>query len=75
MNPVKIVAGGSAGSVGALVAVYVAGRFGLHLTADDGTVIAVAATAVAAFVAHNGLVGIARMVWSGDKQPPSPPAQ
>lgn len=67
MNPVKIVAGGSAGSILALIAVYVAGRFGVRLTADDGAVAASAATAGCAFVAHNGVVGIARMVWQGDK--------
>lgn len=74
MNPVKIVSGGSAGGIGALIAVYVSGRLGWHLTADDGAVIAASAVAVAAFVAHNGLVGIVRLIWRGEKQsPPAPP--
>ena len=65
----KIVAGGGAGSVVALVAVYVAGRFNVNLNADDGAVIATATTAVCAFLAHNGIVGLARILWRGDQQP------
>lgn len=66
INSTRIVSGGGSGGGLAVLAVYVAGRFGAHLTAEDGAAIATAAMAVGAFVAHNGLVGLARIVWHGE---------
>lgn len=73
MDGTKLAIGGSTGSVGGLLAVYIGQRLHWHLTPDDGAVIVAVASAAAAFIAHNGLVGIARMVWRGQKTPPAPP--
>ncbi len=73
MDPKKVVAGGvSGGSLGALV-VYIASRFKLDLTADDGAWIAYAATVSGAFLAHNGIRGIGSIIWSGMKTVASGP--
>jgi hypothetical protein len=75
MNATKLAAGGSAGGAIAAAIVYLLGRLHVNLTAEDGAVGATALIAVAAFVAHNGLVGAARLVWRGSKaDPPAPPA-
>lgn len=71
MDATKIVAGGSTGSLGGILAVYVGGRFGWHLTADDGAVITAAAAGVFAFIAHNGILGVGRILLRGDKTPPA----
>ena len=76
MDATKIVAGGSTGGIGGVLLVYLGQRLGWNLTATDGASIAAGLAAVVAFVAHNGLVGIARMVWRGTTQPagtPPPP--
>lgn len=65
MNGTKIVGGGSAGAGLGTAAVYVAGRFGAHLSSEDGALIATGAIAVAAFIAHNGIRGAFRLVWRG----------
>lgn len=74
MNPNKIVAGGSAGGGIGLLVAYVGSRLGWNLTAEDGAAIAVSATAVVAFIAHNGVTGIARIVWKGSGNQASPAA-
>ena len=65
MEGTKIVAGGGAGLGLSAAAVYVAGRFGAHLTSVDGDLIASAVIAVSAFVAHNGVRGAFRVLWDG----------
>ena len=65
MEATKIVGGGAAGGGLGAAAVYVAGRFGAHLTSEDGALIASALIAVAAFVAHNGVRGAFRVLWRG----------
>jgi hypothetical protein len=65
MEATKIVGGGTAGGALGAAAVYVAGRFGAHLTSEDGALIATAAIAIAAFVAHNGIRGAFSTLWRG----------
>lgn len=64
MDPVKI--GGGSGGVAGLLAVYISGRFGWHLTATDGAAILAASVALIASLVHNGgLVGVARLLFRG----------
>ena len=72
MNATKIVSGGSAGGALAAAIVYVLGRFNIQLTAEDGALAAVALVAVAAFVAHNGIAGVFRIIWKGSNTPSQP---
>lgn len=74
MNGTKIVSGGSAGGALAAAIVYVLGRFHVTLTAEDGALAALALVAGAAFVAHNGISGVGRIIWRGQQTPPAPPA-
>jgi hypothetical protein len=67
----KIVGGGTAGGALGAAAVYIAGRFGAHLTSEDGAIIATGAIAVAAFVAHNGVRGAFSTMWRGSGNVPS----
>lgn len=70
MDATKIVSGGSAGIGLGAAAVYVAGRFGAHLTSEDGALIASGAVALLAFIVHNGLRGCARIFWRGQGNTP-----
>lgn len=72
MNATKIVGGGGAGGALGAAAVYIADRFGAHLTSEDGALIASAAIAVGAFVVHNGLRGCVRILWRGQGNEPAP---
>lgn len=65
MDGTKIVSGGAAGAGIGPVAVYAANRLGAHLNSEDGALIGVAAVAVVAFIAHNGVRGVGRLVWRG----------
>jgi len=74
VNATPIVAGGSTGSLGGVLLVYLGQRLSWNLTPTDGAAIVAGLTAVVAFVAHNGLVGIWHMVWRGNPQPNVPQA-
>lgn len=65
MDATKLVSGGAAGAGIGPAAVYVASRFGAHLNSEDGALIAGAAIAVFAFLAHNGISGVWRMFLHG----------
>lgn len=65
MNATKIVSGGSAGGALAAAVVYILGRFHITLTAEDGALAAAGLIAVGAFVAHNGIVGVWRLLLHG----------
>lgn len=67
MNASKLVGGGIGGFSLSYLIVYVANRFGAHLTADDGLAIAGSIVTAATVVAHNGLKGLAKMLWSGSR--------
>lgn len=71
MDGSKIAAGGSAGAGLGAIAVYLANRFGAHLTAEDGAIIAVSLVGVVAFVSHNGLAGAFRVIWRGGTTTPA----
>ena len=64
--------GASVGATGSLslVVVWIAGNlFHWAVSAEDGVVMATIISAVALFVAHNGLAGIARMfVWGSRRE-------
>lgn len=55
---------GTAASIGVL-AVWIAGHFGIKLGAEEAAAIAGAASAVALFIGRNGLIGLARILWRG----------
>lgn len=74
MNPTKIIGGGSAGGGLGAAAVYIAGRFGAHLTSEDGALIAAGFIAVGAFLTHNGLRGSLRLLWRGSSSSSTPTA-
>ena len=66
--------GASVGATGSLslVIVWLAGNlFHLAVSAEDGVVMATIISAVALFIAHNGLVGIVRMFWWGSRRDPA----
>lgn len=63
-HPNTTVSVGGSG-VGVLI-VWLAGHFGVSLSAEEGVVIAGAVTTAALFVGRKGLRGIARMIWRGD---------
>jgi hypothetical protein len=73
MDATKIISGGAAGAGLGPAAVYVAGRFGAHLTSEDGALIAASAMAVGAFIAHNGIRGVWRILWHGSGSTPAAP--
>ena len=76
MDGTKIAAGGSAGGGLGAIAVYLAARFGAHLTSEDGALVALSVVAVAAFIAHNGIMGALRLLWRGSTTTPaSAPAE
>lgn len=72
MNGGKIAAGGTAGGGLGAALVYVLGRFGVDLNAEDGALIAAGLIAVGAFLVHNGLVGAWHLLLHGS---PSPKAE
>jgi hypothetical protein len=74
MNGTKIVGGGGAGAGLGAALVYVAGRFGAHLTPEDGALIAATVIGACAFVVHNGLRGALGVLWRGPENPPPPPS-
>lgn len=74
MDSTKIIGGGASGMGLGAAAVYIAGRFGAHLTPEDGALIASGAVALFAFLAHNGIRGAFRAVWRGSSSEPSPPS-
>ena len=62
--------GASVGATGSLslVIVWLSGNlFHWAISAEDGVVLATIVSAVALFVAHNGLVGVGRMVLWGTR--------
>lgn len=65
MDSGKIIGGGSAGIGIGTAAVYIAGRFGAHLTDEDGAIISAAAITIGAFIAHNGIRGMFSLIWRG----------
>lgn len=70
-------AGASVGATGSLslVIVWLAGNvFHLAVSAEDGVVMATIVSAVALFVAHNGIAGIYDMVRWGNRNPHPPAA-
>lgn len=67
MEGQRIVGGGGVGIGLGAAAVYVANRFGAHLTSEDGVVIASTAIAVGAFIVHNGVRGAFRVIWRGSE--------
>lgn len=74
MNGQRIVAGGSAAGLLAVIVVYLSGRIGGHLSQDDGAIIAATAIAFGAFFVHNGgLAGLWRLILHGQTSPPPPP--
>jgi len=73
MNASKIVSGGTAGAGIGPAAVYVANRLGAHLNSEDGALIGVAAVAAGAFVVHNGIRGVWRLIWHGSGATPDAP--
>jgi hypothetical protein len=75
MDAAKIVSGGAAGAGIGPAAVYLASRFGAHLTSEDGALIAGTAIAVFAFLAHNGISGVWRLFLHGQGSQPSAPAE
>lgn len=74
MEATKIVGGGSAGGALGAAAVYIAGRFGAHLTPEDGALIASGAIGLGAFIVHNGVRGCARIIWRGQSSSSTPAA-
>lgn len=50
----------------AVIAIVVAGRVGLHLTADEGATAAGAVATLTAAVSHYGIIGILHRAWSGE---------
>lgn len=74
MDSSKIIGGGASGIGLGAAAVYIAGRFGANLTSEDGALIASGAIAVAAFVAHNGIRGVGRILWRGSSSSSTAPA-
>lgn len=60
--------GGASGASGGVFVVWLLGHVGVTLSAEDGGVIASAALGVGAYVAHHGLVGVARIIWRGDRK-------
>ena len=68
--------GASVGATGSLslVIVWLAGNlFHLAVSAEDGVVLATIISAVALFVAKNGLVGIGHLFIWGTRKDPAPP--
>jgi hypothetical protein len=65
---VRALLGGAGGATGGVFVVWLLGHVGVTLTAEDGGVIASGALAAGAYVAHHGVVGVARIVWRGDRQ-------
>lgn len=77
MNATKIVSGGATGGGLGAAVVYILGRFGITLTSEDGALIALGLVAAVAFIAHNGISGVGRILWhgssAGDGPSPQPP--
>lgn len=63
----KAVAGGTSGGVAGLLVVWLLGRFGIPLGAEEGAAIASASLSAGAVVAHYGLIGLARRLLWGDR--------
>lgn len=58
-----------------LVVVWLAGNiFHWAISAEDGVVMATIISAVALFVANNGLAGLANMIWRGRRREQAPSA-
>lgn len=70
LNANKIAGGGGGGAGAAVLLVYLLSRFKINLSADDGALIVTAAVAAGAFIAHNGILGVARIFLRGNSQPP-----
>lgn len=66
-HPNAAAAGGS--TIPAVLIVWLAGYFGLDLSAEAGALVAGGIIATALFVGRRGIVGVARIVWRGN--PPS----
>lgn len=64
----RALVGGAGGVSGGVFVVWLLGHLGVTLSAEDGGVIASAALAAGAFVAHNGIVGVAHIIWRGDRK-------
>lgn len=62
-HPNAATAGGV--SVAALAVVWIAGRLGVSLSAEDGALLAGAASAVALFIGRNGLRGAWNRIVNG----------
>jgi hypothetical protein len=58
---------GGSTATGALVVVWILGRVGVTLTAEEGAVIAGAASTLALLIGRNGVKGVVGMVWHGSK--------
>jgi hypothetical protein len=51
------------------IVVYLAGRFGVNLSAEDAAIVVTVASTVLAFIGSDGLVGAWRILMHGTKHP------
>lgn len=62
-HPNATTAGGTGGA--GLVVVWLLGRAGITLSAEEGGAIAAGAATLALLIGRNGVKGLARAVWKG----------
>ena len=64
-HPNTTVATGGSGA--GLLLIFLLGRFGVHLTPEEGAAIVAAISSLILFVGRNGARGLLRKVWRGPK--------
>lgn len=65
----KQAAGGSAGTGGSILIVWLLGYAGVDISAEIGAAIGAASAAAGAFLWHHGIVGAFRQIVHGDGSP------